>query len=233
MNDYRAFVECDYNSIYHHGIKGQKWGQRRFQNEDGTLTSAGKARYLKPSSNDSSVTRKVKEDYNSMDDKQFRSKYQVSKKTYAKRVEKYGDPYKNRDKIARDAVVKGVAVGVAAVAAVGFIKSGAGKKLINAGKEAVDRFKMGDLENGKKGWHEIPFDSIGTKKHEIVKYTPHNVKTGENFVKKTLNTFDDLKRRHEDLKKRSDETLKNMEDIANETRRYAEEINKNRGKKWW
>ena len=31
--------------LYHHGIKGQRWGIRRFQNEDGTLTTAGKARY--------------------------------------------------------------------------------------------------------------------------------------------------------------------------------------------
>ena len=30
--------------IYHHGIKGQKWGVRRYQNPDGTLTSMGKAR---------------------------------------------------------------------------------------------------------------------------------------------------------------------------------------------
>lgn len=29
----------------HHGIKGQKWGVRRFQNDDGTLTAEGKARY--------------------------------------------------------------------------------------------------------------------------------------------------------------------------------------------
>lgn len=28
--------------LYHHGIKGQKWGIRRFQNPDGSLTSAGK-----------------------------------------------------------------------------------------------------------------------------------------------------------------------------------------------
>jgi len=28
--------------LYHHGIKGQKWGVRRFQNKDGSLTSAGK-----------------------------------------------------------------------------------------------------------------------------------------------------------------------------------------------
>ena len=32
------------NTLYHHGIKGQKWGVRRFQNKDGTLTSAGKKR---------------------------------------------------------------------------------------------------------------------------------------------------------------------------------------------
>lgn len=31
--------------ISHHGIKGQKWGIRRFQNEDGSLTPAGRERY--------------------------------------------------------------------------------------------------------------------------------------------------------------------------------------------
>lgn len=31
--------------LCHHGIIGQKWGVRRFQNEDGTLTEAGKSRY--------------------------------------------------------------------------------------------------------------------------------------------------------------------------------------------
>ena len=31
--------------LYHHGIKGQKWGVRRFQNEDGSYTQAGRERY--------------------------------------------------------------------------------------------------------------------------------------------------------------------------------------------
>lgn len=33
------------NELYHWGIKGMKWGVRRYQNKDGTLTPAGKRRY--------------------------------------------------------------------------------------------------------------------------------------------------------------------------------------------
>lgn len=32
------------NELYHYGVKGQKWGVRRYQNPDGTLTPKGKAR---------------------------------------------------------------------------------------------------------------------------------------------------------------------------------------------
>lgn len=34
-----------YGYLAHHGIKGQKWGIRRYENPDGTLTEAGKKRY--------------------------------------------------------------------------------------------------------------------------------------------------------------------------------------------
>lgn len=34
-----------YDELYHHGIKGQKWGVRRYQNEDGSLTPEGMKRY--------------------------------------------------------------------------------------------------------------------------------------------------------------------------------------------
>ena len=33
--------------LVHFGIKGQKWGQRRYQNEDGSYTPEGKIRYTK------------------------------------------------------------------------------------------------------------------------------------------------------------------------------------------
>lgn len=35
------------NKLQHAGIKGMKWGVRRYQNKDGTLTEAGKKRYNK------------------------------------------------------------------------------------------------------------------------------------------------------------------------------------------
>ena len=31
--------------LYHHGIKGMRWGVRRYQNKDGSLTDAGQKRY--------------------------------------------------------------------------------------------------------------------------------------------------------------------------------------------
>lgn len=52
MNDDVIFS----NELYHHGIKGMKWGVRRFQKTDGTLTSAGKKRY----SDDGPVPKKSK-----------------------------------------------------------------------------------------------------------------------------------------------------------------------------
>lgn len=42
------FYSCNSYELYHWGVKGMKWGVRRFQKKDGSLTPAGKKRYDDP-----------------------------------------------------------------------------------------------------------------------------------------------------------------------------------------
>ena len=35
------------NALMHYGVKGMRWGVRRYQNADGTLTDAGKRKQAK------------------------------------------------------------------------------------------------------------------------------------------------------------------------------------------
>lgn len=47
--DYLRLYNYTSSELYHHGIKGQKWGVRRFQDKTGSLTKAGEIRYAEES----------------------------------------------------------------------------------------------------------------------------------------------------------------------------------------
>lgn len=50
------------NELNHHGILGMKWGVRRYQNKDGTLTNSGKKRISKTQSADDKKRESRKKD---------------------------------------------------------------------------------------------------------------------------------------------------------------------------
>ena len=51
MSEFIVTRESDTDELTHFGIKGQRWGIRRYQNKDGSLTKAGKKHYDKETAN--------------------------------------------------------------------------------------------------------------------------------------------------------------------------------------
>jgi hypothetical protein len=77
------------NELQHWGVLGQKWGVRRFQNADGTLTAAGKKRYgsAKTSANTASTSAPIGP----------RTKQQLYMRADASEVKKYKGRLTNND----------------------------------------------------------------------------------------------------------------------------------------
>lgn len=102
------YIISSSNDLQHHGILGQKWGIRRFQNKDGSLTSAGRKRY---------------DDDGTSDSKSSSSDRKAKTKSVAK-------------KVAIAAGVTASIAAVAGVSYLVYKKKSAGK--INTGKKAAE-----------------------------------------------------------------------------------------------
>ena len=90
------------NELYHHGVKGQKWGVRRYQNKDGSLTPAGKKKeYKKSLETDKKIRRDL--ELKAYDSARFTDAYYKKLKSYSKKYEKTiaKDPTKSNPKTQR------------------------------------------------------------------------------------------------------------------------------------
>lgn len=92
------------NELQHHGVKGQKWGIRRFQNKDGSLTNAGRKRRRKDGGDDAEEPKKSssKSTKGSSDD----SKKTTSKSTKGKSETPEKKPEEKSEEVVDPAVKK-------------------------------------------------------------------------------------------------------------------------------
>lgn len=191
------------DELYHHGILGMKWGVRRYQNKDGSLTNAGKKRYVDEEEDSSkSTTKKSVSEMTTTELQAYKQRLQLEKDVFdlQKKVNELNPPKENTVKKMLSTMGPKLA-----------------EKVWNdVGKQALNKY----LENKLKV--EKPLTELDKLKEEAEKW-----KQKASIAKDQKNYRDDVekyergKERYE--KERADEKLRNKRMSDLEKMAYAED----------
>ena len=156
------------DELYHHGIKGQRWGVRRFQNADGSLKPAGEKRY-------GSGTKK---DYKN-DKRESRKKFiddlgKLKDKNDIEAVTKLAAEYDNRNKKIKDTYASEK------------------KEAINEYSKVMDSYNR-DMKKADEVWKQAQakYDSLGPNAMSKIRAVRKGQKgEGSKDVKEYLALYD-------------------------------------------
>ena len=95
----------EHDSLLHYGIKGMKWGVRRYQNKDGSLTPKGEARYDRDKRENAAKKKENRIDLSQPDPKRWaKEDLELDESTTSKPTPKRMDLSKMSDKEMRDQI---------------------------------------------------------------------------------------------------------------------------------